>query len=171
MITCLTLPPQVSASPLSPPQLPFPPLSTPELSALVLALTHGPHHVSRHLGVALPTLHSWATQLWEGVWPWECGRGSPRRAWPWRTGRLAEWLLGQREQQGATGPDALLQVAQQLLGSDSLLSHRLAWTAHFLLRHDLGLQSIGPPTGGRLPSCLLDKSQAFIHLLAAQVGH
>lgn len=125
------------------PQVQAPPLSTPQLWVLVLALTLGPRQACRQCGIAPPTLRSWLAQLQEGAGPLAIrGCGLPRGVWPWRTGRLAQWLLVQREQQQQGGPDVLLQVARTLLGGRSSLNHQLAWTAHFLLRHDLALDSL-----------------------------
>lgn len=81
-------------------------------------------------------------------------------------------------------------MARALLEARSPLKHHLAWTAHFLLRHDLALDPIEtleplatkdpsetpdlnlrqPASSGRLPKILLGKSRAFIHLLNTEVG-
>lgn len=141
--------------------------------------------------MTLPSLRSWLAQLQKAPKPWVIkGRGLPRGAWPWKTGQLAQWLLVQREQQQLGGPEVLLPVAKTLLGARSPLNHHLAWTAHFLLRHDLALDPLEnfeslevqdppknpdldplqPPSRGHLPKTILDWSRAFIHLLTAEVG-
>lgn len=180
-----------------------PPLSIPQLWVLVLALTLGTRQVCRQSGVTPSLLRSWLTKLKKGGRPWVTkGRVLPGEAWPWKTGRLAQWLLVQREQQQQASPEVLLEVAQTLLGRHSPISHQLAWTAHFLLRHDLALEPLealdvletpdlepldisnleplettdldpqhSPSLAirGRLPKIVLDRSRAFIHLLALEM--
>lgn len=173
------------------PQVRVPPLSTHQLWSLVLALTLGLRKACQQCDVTLFSLCSWLAHLWVGPKPWVIKRqGFPRGVWPWKTGQLAQWLLVQREQQRLGSPEVLLPVAQTLLGARSPLNHHLAWTAYFLLRHDLALDPLEalepleaqspsktpdldrqqPLRRGRLPKTVLDRSRAFIHLLNAEVG-
>lgn len=175
----------------SPPQVRAPPLSTSQLWSLVLALTLGPRQACRQCTINPVSLRSWLAQLREGPKTWVIKRqGFPKGAWPWKTSQLAKWLLVQREQQRLGGPEVLLPVARTLLGARSPLNHHLAWTAHFLLRHDLALDPLEtldplgpqdpsktpnldsqqPPSRGSLPKTVLDRSRAFIHQLSAEVG-
>lgn len=166
-------------------------LAIPQLWSLVLALTLGTCQARQQCAVTLLNLRSWLAQLRKRPKPWVIkDQVFPRGAWPWKTGKLAQWLLVQREQQRLGSPEVLLPVAQTLLGARSPLNHHLAWTAHFLLRHDLALDPLEtlepqeaqdtsetpdldrqqPPSRGRLPKIILDRSRAFIHLLTAEVG-
>ncbi|KAF1382162.1 hypothetical protein PFLUV_G00161590 [Perca fluviatilis] len=137
------------------------PLTASQLAVVLSSLCHGvPEACRLHRGTTPLAVRQLALQQRRHLWD---------RKWFWRTEKLAEWVLGQREQQLSLSEDALLRTARTALGEDAEPAERYSWAADFMLRHELAAENGERRRRGRLPRSLRDNCRSFIRSLSTQI--
>lgn len=125
------------------------------LAVVLCSLCNGLPEATRRYGPLPPLIESWTRQQ-EGQ--------LAGRKWLWDTEGMAEWLLGQQEQQLKISEEKLLQEAQRILGEESQLLDRYRWAVDLMLHHELGLhhRNVASHHGLKI-------NHRFSHSLCAQV--
>uniref|UniRef100_A0A667Y4I4 Pogo transposable element derived with ZNF domain a n=1 Tax=Myripristis murdjan TaxID=586833 RepID=A0A667Y4I4_9TELE len=163
----LSTPPAVSIKFLGPPppakEAAAAPLSAEQLAVVLFSLCHGVPRAAQRYATPPPLIQAWMLQA---------AQERAGRPWNWDTDRIAEWVLGQREQQLWVCEDQLLQAAAEAVGEGGERRRLYRWAVDLLLHHSLGLHAAAAAAAAghrTLPRNVFESCRIFTRFLQRQV--